>query len=159
MESIRKLDPAIRGFLGQSFLRKQDYLIDYKRKQIRFGAAAVRGGTRTGFGLSHGCMVTETSHGQLTLDSGATTVVLYNSSAVKWKGAMAVHTTEGEARVRFGELKSLKVAGREFRNVETAESARQKFDETDTDGLLPASLFSALYVSNSGGYVVFDPER
>ena len=157
--AIQELDPAIRGFLGQSFLRKLDYLIDYRHKELKFGTATVRGGVKASFGLSHGCMVTETSQGQLTLDSGATTVVLYDASDVQWKGQLAVHTTEGEARVRFGELRSLRVAGQEFRNVEAAESARRKFDATDTDGLLPARLFSSLYVSNSGGYVVFNPQQ
>ena len=157
--AIQELDPQIQGFLGQSFLSKVDYLIDFRRRQLRFGSTAVRGGVKTAFELSHGCMVTPTSQGQLTLDSGAATVVLYDPSDGKWKGRLSVHSTEGRSTVRYGELRKLRVAGREFRNVDAAASARRKFDETDSDGLLPASLFDSLYVSNSGGYVVFNPEQ
>ena len=156
---IQKLDPNIEGFLGQSFLGKLDYLIDFRHKQLKFGSATFRGGVKTAFDLSHGCMVTPTSHGQLTLDSGATTVVLYDPGEVVWKGSLSLFTTEGQAIVRRGELPRLRVAGQEFRKVDTAASGRGKYDATDSDGLLPASLFSSLYVSNSGGYVVFNPEN
>ena len=156
---IQELDPNIQGFLGQSFLSKLDYLIDFRHKKVQFGSATFREGVKTAFELSHGCMVTSTSQGQLTLDSGATTVVLYDPGEVVWKGNLSVFTTEGQATVRRGELPSLLVAGREFRNVDTAASARRKYDATDSNGLLPASLFRSLYVSNSGGYVVFDPAQ
>ena len=156
---IQELDPKIQGFLGQSFLSKLDYLIDFRHKKLKFGSATFRAGVKTAFDLSHGCMVTPTSHGQLTLDSGATTVVLYDPGEVVWKGSLSLFTTEGQAVVRRGELPSLRVAGQEFRKVDTAASGRGKYDATDSDGLLPASLFSSLYVSNSGGYVVFNPEN
>jgi hypothetical protein len=65
---------------------------------------------------------------------------------------------EGFANLRFGALRTLKIGGREFHNLDVVEAARPKL-ESESDGLLPASLFDSLYVSNSGGYVVFNPGR
>jgi hypothetical protein len=111
------------------------------------------------FGLLHGCMVTETSRGRLTLDSGASSLMLYETKGVTWLGERTAHTVEGFATLKYGALSRLRIADREFRNVDVVEAARPKLDESEADGLLPASIFDALYVSNSGGYVVFNPTR
>ncbi len=154
--AVRQLDRRIQGILGQTFLSKLDYLIDFRRKAVTFGITTPRGGVKAPFAIAHGCMVTPTNHGQLTLDSGASTLVLYDGNEVRWKKEVSIATNEGQARVRYGALQVLRVAGQEFRNVETLAAGRPKERETGSDGLLPANLFRSVYVSNSGGYVVFN---
>ena len=53
---------------------------------LTFGTATIHGGVKAGFELANGSMVTPTSHGQLTLDTGASTLVLYKPSNVRWTG-------------------------------------------------------------------------
>jgi hypothetical protein len=78
---------------------------------------------------------------------------------VRWKKEVSIATNEGQARVRYGALRLLRVARQEFRNVETLAAGRPQAEETGSDGLLPANLFRSVYVSNSGGYVVFNGEQ
>jgi hypothetical protein len=159
LRRLRQLDRRIQGTLGQTFLSKRDYLIDFRRKTVTFGVTTPRGGVKAPFAIANGCMVTLTNHGQLTLDSGASTLVLYDGNELQWKKEVSIATNEGQARVRYGALRVLRVSGQEFRNVETLAAGRHREEETGSDGLLPANLFRSVYVSNSGGYVVFNGEQ
>jgi len=39
---VRKIDPGVRGILGQSFLSRSTYLIDYAHKKLWLGEDAIR---------------------------------------------------------------------------------------------------------------------
>jgi hypothetical protein len=77
LDVAHRLSPEIEGVLGQEFLARFDYLLDFANHRLGFGEAAPEGGNRVGFETINTCPVIETSEGKLVLDSGTNTTILY----------------------------------------------------------------------------------
>jgi hypothetical protein len=151
LEAIHRLDPDVRGVLGQWFLCGFDYLLDLKAKRLEFGRQE-RNGTRAAFTVVNARTVVATSLGDLVLDSGAARLVIFGIAPDTGDRGM-VKTLTGSQKIGTVSRK-LVIEGRELWHGDAVTMASQT--EPGVGGLLPLSLFRAVYVSNSEGYVVFE---
>jgi hypothetical protein len=153
LDGAHVLSTEISGVLGQEFLAQFDYLLDFAKHRLVFGGPAPDGGSRVGFENINGCPVIETSEGKLVLDSGANSTILYRSSPPSADGSI-IRTASGTASVSTIQGLRLTIGGREYYPAKAAALPRSLLKG---DGLLPATLFRAIYISNSNKYVILDP--
>jgi hypothetical protein len=153
-DDLSTLSPDIRGILGQEFLANFDYTLDFQHHRLIFGdqpfGEPSAPGVQTGFRLIFGRMAIPTSMGDLVLDSGAELLFLFRTSSrpvsgqvMGASGATVPVSFETAPEVRIGN-RSFRPSKAEYRPVPAAEEA----------GLLPASLFPAIFICNSKQYVV-----
>lgn len=146
----------IQGVLGQAFLAHFDYTLDFQHHRLTFGKPPAAG-NRVPVRVVYGCMEVPTNLGELMLDSGAGTLFLFRSSL----GETTETTTQISAAsglsvaVSVGPAPVLLIGGKQYYPVSAAFRA---VAHAPAAGLLPASLFHAIFISNSNGYVVFNPE-
>ena len=93
----------------------------------------------------------DTDRGRLVLDSGTGTAILFATTPSASRTRIVTAAGSGAASA-VRNLK-IRVAGRSY-SVAAAYVSRSTPLE---DGLLPASTFRAVYVSNSGRYIVLEP--
>lgn len=151
LDGIREWSGGIQGVLGQAFLRNFDYLLDLRGKRLVFGAEA-GAGTRLQFEEISGRPAVFTSLGRLVLDSGADGVVLFRNAhpgSVRVRSAAGFVEASPEVRSR-----TVWIEGKEYRVRGGVEVGRPS--GIHEDGLLPASTFRTVYVSNSEKFVILD---
>jgi hypothetical protein len=107
------LSTEIKGVLGQEFLARFDYLLDFAKHRLVFGEPTPEGGSRLSFETINGCPVIETSEGNLVLDSGANSTILYRSSLPSADSRL-IHTESGTAPASTIRRLRLEIAGREY---------------------------------------------
>lgn len=150
------------GVLGQSFMSRFDYLLDYKSKRLAMEGEGERGieatGKRIPFESAAGRMMLpamspDEGSIRLVLDSGASHVLLWRTLA---PGASSAFTDliamNGRRAASLMRIPLLVVAGHAFQGLNAVVLPRSKIQQKE-DGLLPAALFRSVYVSNSQGYV------
>src|ERR1035438_3546148 len=152
MEAVHALSPDIQGVLGQEFLSRFDYLLDFRGRRLVFGAT-VPEGTRIPARVIDGRMAIQTSCGDLVLDSGTRALVLFHTPASSAPGR-TIRTASGAVAVSMVQDATVRVGARFYRPAMTAVAANPAAPE---DGLLPASLFGSIFVSNSAHYVIAGP--
>ena len=150
LEGVRALAPDIQGVLGQEFLGRFDYLLDFEHGRLVFGATPPDG-PRTSVNLVAGRMTVPTSCGRLVLDSGTDTLILYRADG---GGNGKIRTATGSASMRPVDGLAVQVGERTYRGTQAAVVAHSFAEE---DGLLPARLLGSVFVSNSGKYIIADP--
>jgi hypothetical protein len=151
LESLHSLDPDIQGVLGQWFLARFDYSIDLRAKRLEFGKLE-RNGARVGFRMLNGRVLVPSSLGDLVLDSGAARLVLFGAESDGDTRGL-VNTFTGSQKIGIASRK-LVIEGH---NVWHGDAVTMPSGtEPGVAGLLPLSLFRAIYVCNSGSYVVFE---
>jgi hypothetical protein len=150
LDGIHSLAANIHGVLGQEFLSHFDYLLDFAGRRLVFGGAVLEGGIRAEMNLVEGRPTVETDRGKLVLDSGTGTAMLFTTSPVS---GGRILTASGAASVSPIQSLRFRIAARVY-STATVSVARVSPHE---DGLLPASLFHAVYISNSGKYLLIDP--
>ena len=163
---LRKVDRKARGVLGQNFLGRSAYLIDYARKKLWLGGEATRRSDELPLVLSarqvHGRTILPVTlqagrpSWQLTLDSGASNLLV---KCTKRCPAIAdSHSTEqvmtlvGERSVLSGTLMQAEVAGARISLVHALLVGTEVSDGQD-DGVIPSQWFSAVYVDGDSGLV------
>ena len=153
LDGPHSLSTGIKGVLGQNFLARFDYLLDFANHRLVIGEPAPEGGNRVDLKTIHGCPAIETSEGTLILDSGANSTILYRSTSA----AVDAPTI----RTDFSTVSASPIAGLRLRIAEReyhpANAVSIPKVLPSGDGLLPASLFHAVFVSNSGQYAILDP--
>jgi hypothetical protein len=152
MEPIQKFAPEIQGVLGQGFLSQFDYLLDLKGKRLELGPYDLVG-TRVPLRVLHGVPAVSTSLGALLLDSGAGQLVLFGMDPGDRAHRMELVSGSTDAGVRVAA--PLIIDGRRVQ-YGAAVTVPRKIQAVDAAGLLPAGLFRAVYVCNSGGYMILD---
>jgi hypothetical protein len=150
LDGVHRLSLGIQGIIGEEFLSHFDYLLDFAGRRIMFGDVEPGGGSRTRLYAVDGPAV-ETDKGRMVLDSGAVTAILYATS-IERSGTRVV-TASGSAPVSEPRELRFRVAGHAY---STAAVAVPRVS-TQEDGILPASLFHSVYVSNSGRFLILDP--
>jgi hypothetical protein len=154
LDTIHRSFPELQGVLGQAFLSRFDYLLDLKGQQIEFGTHEASempaADARSRFQTVAGRPVVSTSLGSLVFDSGAAEVTLFGARATA--PTLEMFTMTGTLRVGTAWSK-LVIEGRTFWRGDAIVVPHSA--EKGAAGLLPASLFKAVYVSNSSGYLVF----
>jgi hypothetical protein len=154
LTAFRDRWPDIQGLLGQCFLAHVDYTLDLRGKRFSFGEQAARG-TRARFRMIDGRPVVSTNLGDLVLDSGAERLVLFGIGPnTGFSGQREMLTFAGRKQVGVVSGKPLIIEGRRISHGDAV--AIPSRTEPGVDGLLPASLFKAIYVCNSEGYIVFE---
>ena len=170
LPEVRSLSRDADGVLGQSFLARNAYLLDFQNKRLWLGAAA----TEQAFRLPN-AVTASSSRGrtvlpvaldpdgsvwQLALDSGSTNLVVDCSArcprawGVERDSRLVTHT--GERAVLRGTLCQVALGGSKLASTEAVLLEGVAAEGWD-DGLLPARWFSAFYVD--GKTVRFAPAR
>ena len=166
------LAPGIRGVLGEDFLSRFDYLIDYKQRLLAFGESPPAGdrcrfeiiGQYRGSPTINRLLIPVEFVGvsgdkvQLELDTGAKTPELFpaphdSHSPQPWGGLMA--TSNGANGVTIHSNIALRIGETIVPGQDVIQSRRAV--AFDSAGLLPASIFRRIYISHSGGFVVLNP--
>lgn len=154
LEAIHNSSPDIQGVLGQRFLAQFDYTLDLRDKRLEFGKQN-RNGTRSRLKWVNARPTVSTSLGDLALDSGAARLILFGFQPDNGSSSKAeLRTVSGSQQVGLVSGKALVIEGRNVWNGEAVTMPSR--NEPGVDGLLPLSLFRAIYVCNSEGYVVFE---
>jgi hypothetical protein len=149
LDAVRALWPGTQGVLGQEFLSRFDYLLDFGNRRLAWNAEPT-GGLRIPIRLIYGRPAIRTSEGELVLDSGSDTVVLRRAGSGKVgqiRTAAGFGTVETDRHFRIG------IGGSDYRPVLAGYAPTSPLHEA---GQLPACLFRAVYISSSGKYVVLD---
>jgi hypothetical protein len=155
LDAVHALASDIHGVLGQEFLSHFNYLLDFARRTLTFGGAEPAGGRRTEMNLVDGLPVFETDRGRFVLDSGTETAILFAESSVASGGIV---TATGTASVSPVRNMRFRVAGRVyFTNAASIPRVPSAHVSSGQGGLIPASLFHSVYVSNSDGYLILNP--
>jgi len=166
MRRVLEIDPRAQGILGQSFLARSAYLIDYQRKKLWLGEDAIVRAEQLPLALAaqraNGrtiLPVTLQSGGpswRLTLDSGASSLILKCSARCPWiadpHNGQFVLAILGERPALRGTLPHVDIAGARMSSVQALLVDTELPDGLD-DGVLPSSWFSAIYVDGSSGLV------
>jgi hypothetical protein len=153
LEAIHDRWPDVQGVLGQWFLSQFDYTLDLRGRRLEFSKQDPNG-TRVPFTMMNGRPIVATSLGDLVLDSGAVRLVLFgvqpDALADNWK----LRTVAGSQEIGMVFSKPLLIGGRRIWRGDAV--AVPQIAEEGVSGLLPLSLFKAVYVCNSEGYLIFE---
>jgi hypothetical protein len=167
LSGVRSRVPQAQGILGQSFLSHFNYLLDYQNRSIRFERnneirLSIQGKPLPLAIVGHRILLLAHARTagsaplRLLLDSGANALVLSRASAdathLVVYGQRFETIVNNEVALPFGRLEQLDLGSRVLRNLPVTVSAAQQMQKV-CDGLLPASLFKAIYVNNTEGFV------
>ena len=174
------LPSKVRGVLGEDFLQHFDLLIDYPRQLIQLEsglssmAETLRGehlpirlnGTVRGQ-PSLGRLILSARIQQLgenplslVLDSGANTLTLFRED-------LGVGSNR-QTFLESSSFKSSNIITRETRTIRSLYLGKSEVDDltvialtghpdSDTDGLIPTSLFHSIFISHQGKFVILNP--
>jgi predicted aspartyl protease len=146
--------PGVDGVLGQSWLVRHDYLLDYRNRRIALDVPASGSGFRVPLRSPDGLPVVAASidgrERELVVDSGSSAVVLYETPALDRALTTRLAGNGGAAlaqkcTVRFS------LAGTRDRIMDAVRIDVRGLGP----GLLPASIFASVFVSNREGFVEF----
>jgi len=181
LAGLHEMDSKIRGVLGQNVLRNADYLIDYHNRTIEFdfggSLAAVLDGKRINtirletpdnpnyWNIEVPVKLAESNPHELNLilDTGSASLVLFSDSldlarlskraslpmSMKDDAGTRKSAPAYPAQIHVGAI-SLDV---EARVIATG------FKGLGVNGLLPTAGFGSVYISNSHGFVIFQPKQ
>ena len=159
LNGLRDMGIDVDGALGQSFLSRFDYVLDYRNRQITLGpAASMSEGERIDFSRASGRMLVPAWNAdgkalQLVLDSGASNLCLFDVGEDQpGLRNVSMLATNGSRGVRLFRLAKLIVGDQVLRKLDSVLSGSADEQRVE-DGLLPASLFASVYVSNSESYI------
>jgi predicted aspartyl protease len=145
--------PGVDGVLGQSWLVRHDYLLDYRGRRLVLNAPAPEGGVSAELRSADGTPEISTEvngrRQELVVDSGASNLILFRPSALS--STTAVATNGGSFEARIGSA-SVRIGG-----VYTRLMTAVNVDAPPRPGLLPAASFGSVYVSNRHGVVILLP--
>ena len=178
LTELRRVRPQIRGMLGQNFLSRFNYLIDYHNQRIVFEEHQEfehqATGTRLPFVLDSGKILisAQTSNHpagelQLILDSGTPGLMLFEPTLqtrkvpVERNGGfiMMAAATTGVRPTQTGRLARVRVGDEFFENLPVTFVRGDSIAKTfAANGLLPTNLFQTLYVNNQKKFVVMNAE-
>jgi hypothetical protein len=147
-------EEAIDGILGQSWLGRHDYLLDYRECRLVLDGIAPADGIKAAVRLrdDRPAVTVEVNrrHGEFVLDSGTAVAVLFEPP----RGAanVAVSSNGGET---FAERATAEIA---LAGARPRRLPAIRMDGCpDCPGLLPMNAFSRVYVSRRGSYAVLVP--
>lgn len=161
LPGLSHLGRRLDGILGQNFLSRSPYLLDFSQRRMYFEDEAVSRAHSMPAVLParpvHGRFAIhvhfdDSSPHRLVLDSGASHLMIYcrercpHLSAVH-SGEVAI-TNSGNRLVRRGTLRQATIGSLQFHDSPAVIVESGSADGEEADGLLPASWFSAIYVDS-----------
>jgi len=146
--------PGVDGVLGQSWLSRHDYALDYRRRQLVVDfAAAPAEGVRAPLGAADGRpQVSAEVNGrrqELVVDSGTSALVLFGQMSSTRTQRLVTNV----GSVDVGSSRARVTIGGSYNQRLTAVEV----NSSPQPGLLPAAAFKSVYISNRDGFVVFVP--
>ena len=152
MEGLGATGFDLDGVIGQSFLERYDYLLDYGARELTLDSDEPEGGKPIRFWLASRRMLLPVMDPsdrmlRLVLDSGASNVFLWRDSG---KGAFATTLIGLNGRRNAGLLHMpvLVVGDQLLQKIQAVVAPSLEVQKSE-DGLLPAGFFRSVYVSNS----------
>jgi predicted aspartyl protease len=142
---------GVDGVLGQSWLVRHDYLLDYRNRRVVIDGLPPERGLNLALHSADGrpllSVLVAGEPAELVLDSGAPAVVLFQCSGRV--GRHAAVATNADSIGAAETSTRIALPGEQERNVRAVcvNSLQRE------PGLLPASVFSAVFVSNRDGIV------
>jgi hypothetical protein len=152
LDGVHTLSPDIRGILGQDFLSHFDYTLDFQHRELTFGDPHALGDPIP-VRFSYGRMIVPSSEGELVLDSGTDTLFLFRASS-RPANAVSTASSGSSVAVSLESMHELRIGKQRYH---PSGAVLHPVPEAAEAGLLPASLFHSIFISNSAGYVIFDP--
>lgn len=142
------------GILGQSWLRRHSYLLDFESGRLTLDGEPPALGLRFDYREVDGRPSVRAKidgvEEEMVVDSGADVMVLFREG-VRRTGRVGLATNTGNVQAGWGEARV--EIGRGFRQrIPAAEVAGVK-----RAGLLPASIFGSVYVARNRGTIVLSP--
>jgi predicted aspartyl protease len=174
LRGARAISPEICGVLGQNFLYRFNYLINYRERRIEFedGGDLEKSlcGERTPVELREGrALIISAGRErlQLVLDSGTPAMILFNADA-RVSGlyqepgdpqTSRLNSNLGSQVVWQRRLRNFSVGGVEFHDLRvTLCEAEDSCAGRVEDGLLPTSLFQNIYFNHRKKFVMLNPK-
>jgi hypothetical protein len=159
---LREAGLEVDGVIGQSFLSRFNYLLDYKSRQLVLDSVdeplTSTAGKRIKFTRVAGRMLLPAMNPadgsmRLILDSAASNVFLWRDGKRQGSGTPAtLIVMNGRRAVSLVHMPLLVVGDQVLQRLD-AVVAPSPDEERQEDGLLPAALFQSIYVSNSEAFV------
>lgn len=168
--SATALNPGFRGVIGQDFLAKFDFMLDYEHRLLSFfppgsGKPPITG-TLLPLKYLHNCpaLTARAIDGQelrLLLDSGSSALALFSPEIPGFKGCGrfecrgTLTTAISASHVDWGVMAAISVGKKQLNNLpafflDPAPGERAML----VDGLLPTSFFEKVYFNNQEGYAI-----
>ena len=146
------------GIVGMDVLKDRSFLLDLRRRCLEpdFDGASLQSGTTIGSHEIVGRVALEVAGLNLVLDSGASFPVLMSPAAQKLAIAdneFELISAGGKQTARSGTIPSLRLGTITLRNLPAAFTRQHDPRE---DALIPASLFSSIYVDASRRFVILN---
>jgi predicted aspartyl protease len=142
---------GVDGVLGQSWLVRHDYLLDYRNLRLVLDGAPPEGAARTDLRSVDGrpavAALVDGIALDLVVDSGADILVLFEHK-LHSAGEATLLTNGQSAGAELGSARVALGGSRERRMTAARVNSPQL-----SGGLLPANAFRAIYVSNRDGFV------
>jgi len=164
LTALRDVDPLLEGILGQDVLGRVNWLLDYRRKLLTLDSADRLSGDVTGSRIAARLIearpVVETAAAgagvlRLVLDSAATHVLLFgNNSPTMVTQSALLATNARTASVTTARWPHLLLGRLRFTDVPVVLIPAPA--TAGENGLLPTSLFSAVYFDNHHAEVVLN---
>lgn len=157
------------GILGQDFLSRFDYTLDYRRRVLVWGGEATgRDGTRLVLRRSEGRFLVDLpqpGNGERPMrfvpDSGASGLVVFERagslplSMEHLPGGARLTDSSGRRRaVEMRRIRSLRVGDLTLRDQVAAVVSRPEANAPEGDGLLPLHQFASVTFGSQAGYLV-----
>jgi hypothetical protein len=177
LREIHLISPKIGGVLGQDFLSRFNYILNYRDQRIEFEE---RGefennllGARLSVDRDRGRVIIDVQPSParrqaspFVLDSGAARMVLFKPAlgdfeVVMDRGVDGIaygSTVLGKQMVATGRLERVRVGDENLRDVRVRiMESPQAMEGRPEHGLLPTSLFRSIYFDNKADHVILNP--
>jgi predicted aspartyl protease len=163
---------TVDGIVGQDFLSRFDYTIDYRRRLLSWrGEAMGGGGIRLALQPSEGRFLVDLHQPgasdrpyRFVPDSGANGLVVYErgegtSLAMDpVRGRFEVQSSSGRRRMAdMRRVRGLRIGSLTLPDQLAAVVSRPEDDAPEGDGLLPLHHFASVTFGGGGGYLVIQP--
>jgi predicted aspartyl protease len=156
METIDATGLGIDGVVGQSFLSRYDYLIDYRAREFTLDPEEPGQGKRIRFSTAWRRILIpamDPAEGslRLVLDSGASNLFLWRRSEPSSRSTTLIGLN-GRRSAGLLRLPVLVVGDQVIQKVDAVVTPSPDTRKAE-DGLLPAGFFQSVYVNNSQSFV------
>lgn len=176
LSGLRHIAPTVRGVLGQNVLNHSDFLLDYQHKQLRFDTdgdlmrslaghhtplhrQAAADNPRYGNLVVHGSVASDAVYPMdLLLDSGAASPVIFDSFEHETVGYPAGVVIDAAGRQSAAGIRNLQFTIDGKSREAPSQVVVFKGVDREIGGLLPTRLFTRIYISNNGGFAIFEPK-
>jgi predicted aspartyl protease len=176
LQGVRSIDRNIHGILGQNFLCRFNYLLQYPKRQIEFEENGEWEGKFQGTQLpvfeDEGKQIVVTLAGapfnstlRFVLDSAASDLVIFASVASTMEldaergGSFLLTASSRSSPVRMQRIQALQIGSERLFNIKAAVvQYSELIPNRSEDGLLPTSLFDTIVFQNDKHMVILNPK-